>query len=75
MDEQQLTFEEAFAALQEMVARLEQGGLTLDESLASFERGIALYHLCERMLDQAELRVTRLVEESETEPGELPADR
>jgi exodeoxyribonuclease VII small subunit len=64
----QPVFEDAFNELMETVARLEQGGLTLEESLDGFERGMTLYRLCEQLLDQAEQRVTRLVEEAALEP-------
>jgi exodeoxyribonuclease VII small subunit len=64
---QQPAFEDAFGELMETVARLEQGGLTLEESLDGFERGMALYRLCEQLLDQAEQRVTRLVDDAALE--------
>ncbi|RLC89460.1 MAG: exodeoxyribonuclease VII small subunit, partial [Chloroflexi bacterium] len=41
-----LTFEQAFAELEETVHKLEAGGLTLEESLALFERGQALATHC-----------------------------
>ncbi len=59
----QPTFENAFAELTELVDRLEDGGLTLDQSLEAFERGMALYRLCDRFLDTAEQRVTRLLDD------------
>lgn len=56
------TFEESFRQLQETISALEQGGLALDEAIARFERGIELANHCRRLLDEAELRVTRLLE-------------
>jgi len=53
----QLSYEEAFAELEEIVARLESDSSSLEESLALFERGQALSKHCGSMLDQAELRV------------------
>jgi exodeoxyribonuclease VII small subunit len=50
-------FEEALAKLEEIVRKMEQGELTLDESLASFEEGIRLSRLCARKLDEAERRI------------------
>ena len=41
---------------------MEQGDLSLDESLQSFERGIALYRNCQGALDQAKLRVNQLLD-------------
>ena len=55
-----LTFEQAFAELEETVRRLEAGGLALEESLALFERGQALAARCNAQLDQAELKVRQL---------------
>lgn len=54
----QLTFEAAFAELETILRRLDQEEMTLDESVALFERGRALAAHCQRLLDQAELRVT-----------------
>ena len=55
-----LTFEQAFAELEETVRKLEAGGLTLEESLALFERGQALAARCSTQLDEAELKVRQL---------------
>lgn len=61
----QLSFEEAFNRLEEVVRELEQGDLPLQESLQLYERGTALARHCQALLDQAELRVTQLVEGEE----------
>jgi exodeoxyribonuclease VII small subunit len=53
-------FEEAFRALEEVVDRLEQGQLRLEETLSCYELGVRLAERCGRILDEAELRVTRL---------------
>ncbi len=55
-----LTFEQAFAELEEAVRKLEAGGLALEESLALFELGQALAAHCNAHLDQAELKVRQL---------------
>jgi len=68
-EDRELSFEEAFAELEEAVARLEAGGLTLEESLALFERGQALAAHCSEQLDQAELKVKQIAPE-----GEKPFD-
>lgn len=76
MDEQKNgeTFEEIYARLEEIVARLEQGGLPLDDAVALYEQGMALAQRCQEMLDAAELKVTRLreaaVAQEEAEPAE-----
>lgn len=56
------SFEEAFRRLEEAVARLEEGGLPLEEALALYEEGMRLAQGCQELLDQAELRITRLQE-------------
>jgi exodeoxyribonuclease VII small subunit len=58
--EAQPSFEELYRELEETVRRLEVGDLTLDESLALFERGAALAEQCNVLLDSAELRVRQL---------------
>jgi len=64
-----LTFEQAFAELEETVQKLEAGGLTLEESLALFERGQALAARCNVQLDEAALKVSQLSPE-----GVVPFD-
>lgn len=52
-----LSYEEAFAQLEAILARLEGGDLPLEESLQLYEQGAALAQLCTTLLDNAELRV------------------
>jgi exodeoxyribonuclease VII small subunit len=60
MSEEALSFEEALAALEEVVAQLESGGLTLEETVALYERGQQLVALCNARLDKAELQIEQL---------------
>jgi exodeoxyribonuclease VII small subunit len=53
-------FEDALAALREVVGQLEAGQLRLDDSVRCFEIGTELARKCEQLLDEAELRITRL---------------
>lgn len=55
------SFETLFSELETVVDKLEAGDLTLDESLALFQRGMDLAKQCGVMLDSAELRVKELV--------------
>ncbi len=57
-----LTFDAALAELERTVAELEAGGLPLEQTIARYERGVALEQRCEQLLADAELRVRRLVE-------------
>ena len=64
---EKLTFEQAFAELEETVRKLEAGGLALDESLALFERGQALAAHCGQQLDEAALKIEQI-----TPQGDIP---
>jgi len=55
-------FEDLYRKLEETVAKLEEGGLSLDETLALYEEGMGLARRCQEMLQQAELKITRLKE-------------
>jgi len=57
----ELSFEDALAALEAKVEALSRGDVPLDRALATFEEGLALYRRCHGMLAQAEQRVTKLV--------------
>ena len=58
----ELTFEQARDELEQIVRRLEDGSTSLDEALALWERGEQLHALCRAKLDQAEGRVSELLE-------------
>jgi len=64
-----LDFEQSLAALQTLVERLENGELSLEESLAAFAQGIALTRECQGALAQAAQKVQILLERD----GELAA--
>lgn len=57
-------FEKALAELEQIVERMEQGELSLDESLKQFERGIALTRNCQTALQRAEQKVEILLRKS-----------
>jgi exodeoxyribonuclease VII small subunit len=56
-----LSFEEALAQLQEVVGRLESANLSLEETIDEFRRGTELAAFCQRLISEAELKVTELV--------------
>ena len=62
-------FESALAELESIVKILEDGQLTLDQSLEHFERGIELSRYCHTRLEKAERRVEILMEHGETGPA------
>lgn len=53
-------FENSLDALEQLVEKMEHGELSLEESLAAYERGVGLYRRCQQALEQAELRVRLL---------------
>ena len=59
-DVETLSFEDAQAELDSVVATLEAGDVDLDRSLVLYERGVALARHCQSLLDSATLRVERL---------------
>lgn len=73
MDENtDLTFEQAFQQLEQVVQQLESGELPLEQSLALFERGTVLARLCEKKLDEAEQKVQQLVGAGSEGPALMP---
>jgi exodeoxyribonuclease VII small subunit len=56
-----LSFEAALAELEQIVARLESGQAPLEDSIRFYERGAALKAHCEARLEQARLRVEKIV--------------
>jgi exodeoxyribonuclease VII small subunit len=58
------SFAAAYGELQDVVAQLEDGSLDLERAVLLFERGSQLVAACERIVDAAELRVTRLAAET-----------
>ena len=69
MESEWPTFEESFGRLQQAIEQLEQGGLTLEAGLDLFEQSMGLAAQCRRMLDHAELRLSRLIDEHAAEMG------
>lgn len=55
-----LSFEEAFRRLSGLAESLEDGGLSLGEATTRFEEGMSLVRRCNRLLDEAELKITTL---------------
>lgn len=66
---EEMSFEDALAALEEVVRKLEGGQVPLEQSIDLYERGEALRKHCEARLGAAELRVEKIVgPDGETEP-------
>lgn len=77
MDNQNITYEQAAAELESIVELLENGELTLEDSIKKFERGVELVRYCNKKLDEIEKRITILIEgkdgitEKDFDPGEI----
>lgn len=56
----ELSFEQAYERLEEVLSRLQMGNMTLDDSLAAYEEGMSLAAHCQALLDSAELRIESL---------------
>jgi exodeoxyribonuclease VII small subunit len=63
------SYEQAREELAEVVRRLEAGGLTLEESLALWERGEELARICQHWLDRARERLAAAQPEESAEQG------
>lgn len=64
-----LSFEQALEELNETVSRLEAGELSLEASLVLFERGQWLASYCQKLLDEASLKVEMLTNSGEIVVG------
>ena len=69
MTEEKPSYEEAREELVEVVRKLEAGGITLEESLALWERGELLAKTCQEWLDGARKRLDEAIE-AEPDPGD-----
>jgi exodeoxyribonuclease VII small subunit len=59
-------FEAALAELEKLVEKMERGEQSLEDALASFQRGIELTRTCQQALKQAEQRVEKLVQRDDS---------
>ena len=64
-------FEQSLDALEQLVEKMEHGEMSLEDSLAAYERGVGLYRRCPTALEQAELRV-RLLSDPQDPAGAEP---
>ena len=65
-------FEDIMEELNGVIEELEQGGPDLDRALSLFEQGVKLTKECQKILDQAEQKVTRLTQLDNGEIEEKP---
>ena len=68
------SFESAISELERLVADMEGGQLSLEESMAAYRRGVALLKGCQDQLDEAEIQL-RQFDGNELKPIDLPPER
>jgi exodeoxyribonuclease VII small subunit len=73
-DIETLSFEQALAELEQIVARLESGQAPLEDSIRMYERGAALKSHCEKRLEAARLRVEKIIVGAGGAQGVEPAE-
>ncbi|MFC6463826.1 exodeoxyribonuclease VII small subunit [Marinilactibacillus sp. GCM10026970] len=62
--EKEMNFDDALKELEEIVSKLEQGDVPLEEALDQFQEGIKLSRLCKKTLQEAEETMTKIVDEN-----------
>ncbi len=68
-----LKFEEGLKKLEELVTQLDDGNLSLEESISYYEIGIKLKNHCEELLKRAELKILKVSDKEKIETEELKA--
>ena len=66
-------FEHSLDELEQLVEKMEQGEMSLEDSLAAYERGVGLYRRCQAALEQAELRVRLLTDPDQPDSAQALA--
>ena len=69
-----LSFEQAIAELEQIVRRLEAGEDDLDSAIAAFERGAKLRAHCEAKLQDARMKVDKIMRDAEGALTATPAE-
>ena len=64
-ENKEINFEETMKKIEEIATELEKGDLDLDTSVSKFEEGMKLSKKCNDFLDQAEKKITMLINDGE----------
>lgn len=70
MNEQNKSFEESMARLEQIVRAMERGEVALEESLKLFQEGTELVRSCHKLLDEAQLQVKKIMTAPDGSPVE-----
>jgi exodeoxyribonuclease VII small subunit len=68
-DVSKLSFEDTIKELTGIVSKIEQGQISLENSIQQYERGMTLIKHCRQILSKAEQRIVKISEENQTENG------
>lgn len=70
MSGKKMSFEESMSRLEQIVRAMEQGDVPLEESLKLFQEGTALVKNCQKLLDDAQLQVKKIMTAPDGSPVE-----
>jgi len=70
MNQKNKTFEESMARLEQIVRSMERGEVALEESLKLFQEGTELVHNCQKLLDNAQMQVNKIMTAPDGSPIE-----
>ena len=70
----EMTFEESLSELESIVKKIDSGAETLESSVKNFERGVLLRNNCQKHLEDAKLRIEKIVKNSSGEIGTEPVE-
>ena len=71
MNSENKTFEESMARLEQIVRSMERGDVALEESLKLFQEGTELVRNCQKILDDAQLQVKKIMTATDGSPVEV----
>ena len=74
MSQNKPTFEENIARLEEIVRAMERGDVALEESLKLFQEGTELVRTCEKLLNDAQMQITKITAAPDGTPVEEAFD-
>lgn len=74
MNQNNRTFEQSMQRLEQIVRSMERGDVPLEESLKLFQEGTELVQSCGKLLDEAQLQVTKILTAADGSPVEEAFD-
>lgn len=74
MTQKEQTFTQALKRLEEIVEKLEDPNLDLEDGLALLEEGVKLHKFCQNKLTQANTKITEILKEEEPAAGSAPEE-